>query len=86
MAEGFGLGELRLQGPFSVAEALEVDNKTAPPWLRVSCTWEEGFVKCSATISGCGDPRRILSLRNTLVDILLCYRAAMDSLRAAELR
>ena len=85
MAEGFCLGELVLQGPHSVAEALEVDNKTSPSWLRVSCTWEGGVIKCRASVH-CDEPRRVLSLRNTLVDILLCYRAAMDALRAAEPR
>ncbi|MCE4611162.1 MAG: hypothetical protein F7B17_04230 [Desulfurococcales archaeon] len=86
MAESLCLGELRLQGPPSVADALEVDNKIAPPWLSVSCRWESGEVKCRVVVRECSSPRRILSLRNTLVDILLCYRAAMDSLRAAEPR
>ena len=86
MAENSCLSELRLQGSASVAEALEVDNRTTPPWLKVSCTWGGGMIRCSVVVSGCNDPRRVLSLRNTLVDILLCYRAAMDALRAAEPR
>ena len=86
MAEGLCLGELTLQGPPSIAEALEVDNKVTPHWLKVVCTWEDGMIRCRAIVSGCSDPRRVLSLRNTLIDILLCYRAAIDALRAAELR
>ncbi len=86
MDESLCRGELTLEGPPSIAEALEVDNKFAPPWLSVSCRHEGSVIVCNVEVKECREPRRILSLRNTLIDILLCYRAALESLRAAERR
>jgi hypothetical protein len=81
--EGVCVGELELEGPPAVAEALEVDNMVTPPWLSATCTHSGGSIRCRVEVGGCGDPKRILSLRNTLIDILLCYRAASEALKAA---
>jgi len=70
---------VEVEAPRSVAEAVEVDNAVAPPWLRATCTWDSGIVRCVVRVEGCSDPRRILSLRNTLDDLLLALKAASDA-------
>ncbi len=70
---------IEVEAPRSVAEAVEVDNEVAPPWLRVSCTWQSGTVKCTVVVEDCREPRRILSLRNTLDDLLIALKAASDA-------
>ncbi|MEB3851760.1 MAG: hypothetical protein LRS49_04165 [Desulfurococcales archaeon] len=71
-------------GPASaaIAEALEPDNRQAPPGVRVSCRAESYRVVCRVEVD-CGDSRGILRLRNTIDDLLSSARAALESLRAA---
>ncbi len=70
---------IEVEAPRSVAEAVEVDNASAPTWLSVKCAWESGVVRCVAVVKDCGDPRRVLSLRNTLDDLLIALKAASDA-------
>lgn len=72
---------MRLPGAPGVAGALEPDNRAAPPWLSVSCSEVEGYIECLVFVDGCGEPRRILSLRNTIDDLLRSYKAAFDAVR-----
>ena len=67
----------------ALASALEPDNKRVPQWLRVECRAVETVVECLVHVEGCGDPRRILSLRNTVDDIILNIRAAIEAARAS---
>ncbi|MEN2999888.1 MAG: KEOPS complex subunit Pcc1 [Acidilobaceae archaeon] len=63
----------------ALLEAVEPDNARAPEWLQVSCRQAEGALECLVELS-CEDPQRLLSLRNTLDDLLLSLRAALDAL------
>jgi len=67
----------------SLAQALEPDNAQAPPHVRVSCTPIADTVVCEIKVSGCGDPKRILTLRNTADDLIQAARAALEALGAA---
>ena len=75
------IGRVRVETEKALAllEAVEPDNAQAPAWLRVSCSHVNGALECSVEMS-CEDPQRILSLRNTLDDLLLSLRAALDAL------
>ena len=74
--------ELEVSDPESLWRALEPDNREAPPHLRVSCSPSSRALKCRVEVEGCEDPRRILTLRNTLDEILALAKAVEDSLRA----
>ncbi|BAN90201.1 KEOPS complex subunit Pcc1 [Aeropyrum camini] len=76
--------EITIPGGPEIAGSLEPDNIQTPPWLKVSCTSPGEVVVCRVEVEGCDSPRRILSLRNTLDDLLRSYRAAADSLEAAD--
>jgi len=67
----------------SLAEALEADNRTAPSWLEVTCRADGSSLECMVEVHGCGDPRRLMSLRNTLDDLILNMRAALEAARAS---
>ena len=82
MGENICKAELKLPGPRSLAEAIQVDNMEAPGWLKAECVWSQGFISCRIEVEGCNDPKRIMSLRNTIFDIILCYRAAADAVKA----
>ncbi|MCE4627696.1 MAG: hypothetical protein F7C34_00910 [Desulfurococcales archaeon] len=74
--------ELEVSDPESLWRALEPDNLEAPPHLRVSCSPADRTLRCRVEVVGCEDPRRILTLRNTLDEILVLARAVEDSFRA----
>ncbi|BAF34774.1 hypothetical protein APE_1147a [Aeropyrum pernix K1] len=74
--------EITLPGGPEIAESLEPDNLQTPPWLKITCTHQEGSVACTVEVEGCHSPRRILSLRNTIDDLLRSYRAATETLEA----
>ncbi|MCX8195515.1 MAG: KEOPS complex subunit Pcc1 [Acidilobaceae archaeon] len=63
----------------ALLEAVGPDNRAAPPWLSVSCSELPGALECVISM-GCEEPSRLLSLRNTLEDLLLSLRAALEAL------
>jgi len=67
----------------SLARALEPDNRQAPSHVRVSCAPLADTVVCEVHVKGCGDPKRILTLRNTVDDLVQAARAALEALEAA---
>ncbi|MCE4618154.1 MAG: hypothetical protein F7C82_01505 [Desulfurococcales archaeon] len=82
MREGICIARIQVPTPFSshVARALQPDNQRTPPYLSVSCKEVQGNLECKVTVEGCSDPKRILTLRNTVDDLLIAIRAALDSL------
>ena len=66
--------------PVSLYKSLEPDNRQAPPHLRVSCKPAEGTVECVVEVRGCEDPRRILTLRNTIDEILALAKSVNELL------
>ena len=66
----------------AIARSLNVDNKASPRGVIASCAASGSRIICDVEISGCDDPRRVLTARNTADDLILDLRAAMSSLRA----
>ena len=77
---------IKLPGPESLVEALEADNRVTPPWVEVSCRADPkgDVITCEVTVEGCELPQRILTLRNTVIDLISCYRAASDAIKRVE--
>ena len=66
----------------SLERALEPDNAEAPEGLQVECYSVEGMLECRVTVD-CSDPRSMLTLRNTVDDILVNLKAAVDAIESA---
>ena len=66
----------------ALAGSLEADNRSAPPGVAVSCRVVGEDLVCEISMRSCDDPRKVLSLRNTLDDLLISLRAALDSLQS----
>lgn len=82
MREGACIARVKIPTPNSLhlVKALEPDNKHTPPHLRVSCRGAGEVLECEVIVEGCRDPARILTLRNTIDDLLISVRAALDSI------
>jgi len=61
-------------------DAVEPDNRIAPPHIRVHCSPKDNVLECTVRVEGCEDPKRILTLRNTVDDLLLALRSALETL------
>ena len=62
--------------------AITPDNSPAPPGLEISCkAVSEHTLECRVSIS-CNKPRDILTLRNTLDDLLSALKVAIETLKA----
>lgn len=68
----------------AIARSLNVDNKTSPQGVVASCSASGSKIVCEVEVSGCDDPKRVLTARNTADDLILDLRAAMSSLRALQ--
>ena len=66
--------------PEHLARALEPDNIQAPSHVRVSCRALEGAVECVVEVDGCEDPKRVLTLRNTVDEIITMARTVEEVL------
>lgn len=73
--------ELRLEDPVALARALEPDNRAAPPGVRVEC--RGSTVLYCIVEAECRSPRGILTLRNTVDDLLQSLQAAVSALKAS---
>lgn len=82
MREGECVARLRIESPdaLHIVRAVQPDNRETPPHIRVSCQPLGGSVECIVVVEGCRDPKRIMTLRNTVDDLLLAVRAAVESL------
>ncbi len=63
----------------ALAAALEPDNAAAPPGVEASCRAGKGTLVCVVTVN-CQGAREILRLRNTLDDLVLNLRAALEAI------
>ncbi len=70
-----------VEHPGDLAKALEPDNARAPPGVSVMCTGD-GVLECVVEVE-CRGPRGILTLRNTVDDLLQALQAAESALRAS---
>ena len=66
--------------PVSLYKSLEPDNRQAPPHVKVTCTPSQRVLECTVEVKGCEDPRRILTLRNTLDEILVLAKSVNEIL------
>jgi len=57
------------EAPGALLEAVQPDNIMVPPWLSVNCRSVADVVECVIEVD-CSLPSRVLSLRNTLDDLL----------------
>lgn len=64
----------------ALARALGADNISAPPGITVTCSAASDYLVCDIIVRGCGDPKKVLSLRNTVDDLLISLKAASESL------
>ncbi len=71
--------EVKTSDAIHLASALQPDNLTAPPHVTVNCMAEGLYLVCRVTVLGCSDPRRILTLRNTIDDLLYSLKAALEA-------
>ncbi|MCE4604668.1 MAG: hypothetical protein F7B20_06865 [Aeropyrum sp.] len=75
------VAEIVLPGSREIAASLEPDNLETPSWLRVTCSPSgETAIRCIIEIDDCRDSKRILSMRNTIDDLLRSYKAAVEVL------
>ncbi|MEM0340216.1 MAG: KEOPS complex subunit Pcc1 [Acidilobaceae archaeon] len=76
---------LEVESAYALAleKALEPDNVSAPSWLKVKCEAREAKLICSVEIEDC-EPQRMLSLRNTLDDMLMSLKSATEALKYLE--
>ncbi|AFZ70216.1 hypothetical protein Calag_0449 [Caldisphaera lagunensis DSM 15908] len=65
----------------AIAKSLTPDNiKDLPSYLDISCKNENDKLICTIRIKDCKDPKRIMSLKNTLDDLLINIRSIIDSM------
>jgi len=67
---------------FSVVSSLNVDNKLTPKGVTATCQQERSLVICEVRVKECDDPRRVLTARNTIDDLLINLRASLASIGA----
>lgn len=67
-----------------MVEALEPDNRAAPRWLKIECRALEGAIECTIEMD-CEHAERVLSLRNTLDDLMISLRASLEAVGEASI-
>lgn len=77
--EGSCLATIRVHHSASrdILKAIQPDNVIVPEWLSIDCRDLDGVLECTVRVD-CRIPSRILSLRNTLDDLLRAIRVAID--------
>ena len=65
-------------------ESLEPDNISPYEWLRIECREGEDALSCIVEASECREPRKILTLRNTIDDLLAAIKAALAVLEESQ--
>ncbi len=65
----------------AIVKSLTPDNiKDLPNYLDINCRNENDKLICVIKIKDCKDSKRILSLKNTLDDLLINIRSIIDSI------
>lgn len=70
----------------AVRDSIQPDNASPHDWLKVECKASDDRLHCVVTVEGCRDPRRLLTLRNTVDDLLEAVKTALSALDASEPR
>ncbi|MEB2792688.1 MAG: hypothetical protein G5Z42_03590 [Caldisphaeraceae archaeon] len=71
---------IRHQDSVHIARSLAPDNISEPNFLRIRC-WHFGEkLFCNICVENLENPKRILSIKNTLNDILINLKAVLDSI------
>ncbi len=82
--ECVALIELKIKQALSIADALAPDNETAPSHVNVGCEGFKSYLKCFIKVAECNNPRRVLTFRNTLNDLLISLKSAIEVLKGLE--
>jgi len=67
-----------------LVRALEPDNLDAPGHVSVECRALSGLIECAVRVDGCEDPKRVLTLRNTVDEIILISKSVENALAAMD--
>ncbi|MCE4607836.1 MAG: hypothetical protein F7B61_02605 [Caldisphaeraceae archaeon] len=72
---------IRHQDSIHIARSLAPDNiKGLPDFLRIRCWHFNEKLFCDIGVENLENPKRILSIKNTLNDILINLKAIIDSI------
>lgn len=72
---------LPTKDPDVLVKSLKPDNiKNLPSYLKIDCNGNDNNLICKILITECNDPKRIMTLKNTIDDILINIRSILDSL------
>ncbi|WP_292319518.1 KEOPS complex subunit Pcc1 [Caldisphaera sp.] len=64
-----------------LAKSLKPDNiKNIPNYLSIDCKSDNGKLICTIKILDCTDPKKIMSLKNTIDDLLINIKSVVDSI------
>lgn len=79
--------EVEIETPYSqtLEKAVQPDNVMSPPWLRIECEAFDSKLRCLISVD-CRDSSRILSLRNTIDDLLISIKSALQTLESINAR
>ncbi|MCE4612756.1 MAG: hypothetical protein F7C07_02855 [Desulfurococcales archaeon] len=74
--------EIEVDSADHILAAVDPDNLTAPSHVKVSCVIAAPKkLRCTVTVQGCSEaPERVLTLRNTLDDLLMHLGVAAKTL------
>ncbi len=67
----------------SLLDAINPDNMLAPEWLSINCKSLPNMLECIIEID-CSNPSRILSLRNTLDDLLRAIKVGINVIESSK--
>ena len=70
--------EVETRYPRDVLESIEPDNLVSPQHISIECRETGRGIECEIIVRGCEDPKRVLTLRNTIDDILMTLRASLS--------
>lgn len=75
------LANMKIETPHAKAleNALEPDNRMTPPGMKIECKGENNTLECTVEVE-CENPAKILTLRNTLEDMLTAIKAIIETL------
>ncbi|MEB3789775.1 MAG: hypothetical protein GSR72_07800 [Desulfurococcales archaeon] len=70
--------EITTRYPRNVLESIEPDNLVSPRHVSIECRETSRGIECKIIVRGCEDPKRVLTLRNTIDDLLMALKASLS--------
>ena len=67
----------------SLLEAINPDNINTPQWLTINCRSFQDVLECVVEVD-CSSPTRILSLRNTLDELLRAIKSGINAIESSK--